>query len=338
MYKYNCLYDYRNLMTDIKTIRQESSGGPVPQEVTYWTVYKYDEAGNRVRKSIYKYTGSQPDPVYEDGGDNPQWQTVSDEYYVRDISGKEIAIYSSTNLQFWNIWGLDNVGKINSDTTKNYYLKDHLGSIHAVINSTNTVISGQDYDAWGYLLPDRSYNLTDMKYDYTSKERDTETNYDYFGARYYDSRIANWTSIDPLFEKHISFTPYNYVLRNPLRLIDPDGKQIQVIAGLAAAAEAAIITAGVVVGVYTAYEGGKYLAEKYLEQQQSTEISTEITQEKVEITDDPNITNPNLESQTKENQVKGQIKHIGKHLNKIEGKDPRYPNPSDQDKKGQEKL
>lgn len=66
-----------------------------------------------------------------------------------------------------------------------------------------------------------------MKYDFTGKERDNETNYDYFGARYYDSRIANWTSIDPLFEKHFDYSPYNYVWRNPIRLIDPDGRQVE---------------------------------------------------------------------------------------------------------------
>lgn len=150
----------------------------------------------------------------------------SDEYYVRDVSGKEIATYSGSSLTQWNIWGLDNVGKINADTTRNYYLKDHLGSIRVVLNSTNTVISAQDYDAWGYQLENRSYNSSAMKYDFTGKERDNETSYDYFGARYYDSRIANWTSIDPLFEKHIQWSSYNYVLRNPIRLIDPDGKQI----------------------------------------------------------------------------------------------------------------
>lgn len=169
-------------MTDIRTIRQEETFiGLV--DVTYWTVYKYDEAGNRTRKITNKYLGSNPDPVYEDGGDNPQWQLTSDEYYVRDISGKEIAIYTGSSLNFWNIWGLDNVGRINSDTTKNYYLKDHLGSTHAVINSTNTVISAQDYDLWGHLLPSRSYNLGEMKYDYTGKERDNETTYDYFVRR-----------------------------------------------------------------------------------------------------------------------------------------------------------
>ena len=57
------------------------------------------------------------------------------------------------------------------------------------------------------------------------KERDNESTYDYFGARYYDAGIGRWGSIDPLFEKHIQWTPYNYVLGNPLILIDPDGKQ-----------------------------------------------------------------------------------------------------------------
>lgn len=68
--------------------------------------------GNRIRKTVEKYEGGDPDPVHENTGDNPGWHLVSDEFYVRDVSGKEIAIYSGTNIVQWNIWGLDNVGKI----------------------------------------------------------------------------------------------------------------------------------------------------------------------------------------------------------------------------------
>ncbi|MEO8446638.1 MAG: RHS repeat-associated core domain-containing protein [bacterium] len=93
-----------------------------------------------------------------------------------------------------------------------------------MVNSSNSLISAQDYDAWGYLIDGRSYQSEESKFKFTGKERDKENNYDYFGARYYDARIANWTSIDPLKEKHYDFSPFNYVLRNPLRLIDPDGK------------------------------------------------------------------------------------------------------------------
>ena len=205
-------------------IKAEANPGPfgVPTiDVLYLTLYRYDEAGNRISKFRYKYTGCTPDPIFE--GDNPSWTLQSGEYYVRDVSGMEIAIYSGSSLTQWNIWGLDNLGKINADTTRNYYLKDHLGSIRVVLNSTNTVISAQDYDAWGYPLENRTYNASAMKYDFTGKERDDETSYDYFGARYYDSRIGRWGQVEPLLNKYLNTTPYNYSFNRPTVVIDPNG-------------------------------------------------------------------------------------------------------------------
>ena len=219
-------YDHRNLMTEIRVIKTEANPDPFGTptiDVLYLTNYRYDEAGIRVRKVRYKYTGSDPDPVFVTEGSNPSWSLQSDEFYVRDVSGKEIALYSGSSLTQWNIWGLDNVGKINADTTRNYYLKDHLGSIRVVLNSTNTVISAQDYDAWGYPLENRTYNSSAMRYDFTGKERDDETSYDYFGARYYDSRIGRWGGVEPLLDNNLSFTPYNYCRDNPVILIDPNG-------------------------------------------------------------------------------------------------------------------
>ncbi len=115
------------------------------------------------------------------------------------------------------------MGKINADTTRNYYLKDHLGSIRAVLNSTNTVISAQDYDPWGYILENRTYNATSMKYDFTGKERDDETSYDYFGARYYDSKIGRWGQVEPLLDKYVSWSSYAYGICNPICNVDING-------------------------------------------------------------------------------------------------------------------
>jgi len=120
-----------------------------------------------------------------EGDGSGYWALVGNTYYVRDVSGKEVAIYSGTSLTQWNLWGLDQIGHMNTDTTKYYYLKDHLGSVRAVINSTNTVVSAQDYDCWGYIMENRTYQPENSKYKYTGKERDNalESNYDYFGTR-----------------------------------------------------------------------------------------------------------------------------------------------------------
>gem|GEM_PF-3427769 len=116
------------------------------------------------------------------------------------------------------------VGAVTSD--KYYYLKDHLGSIRVVVDTVGEIVSYSDYDPCGMILNGRSsnYGFADDKYKFTGKERDTETNYDYFGARYYDSRLGRWLQVDPLAEKYPGWSPYNYALNNPLIIIDPNGK------------------------------------------------------------------------------------------------------------------
>lgn len=60
-------------------------------------------------------------------------------------------------------------------------------------------------------------------YQFTGKEMDSETGYSYFGARYYDSDLSIWLSVDPMSDASPSISPYNYVQWNPLNRVDPDG-------------------------------------------------------------------------------------------------------------------
>ena len=61
----------------------------------------------------------------------------------------------------------------------------------------------------------------------TGKERDEETGYGYFGARYMDHELMTmWLSVDPMADKYPSLSPYNYCAWNPIKLIDPDGREI----------------------------------------------------------------------------------------------------------------
>ena len=61
----------------------------------------------------------------------------------------------------------------------------------------------------------------------TGKERDSETGFSYFGARYYDSDIlTGWLSVDPMADKYPNISPYAYCANNPVKLVDPDGEDI----------------------------------------------------------------------------------------------------------------
>ena len=61
---------------------------------------------------------------------------------------------------------------------------------------------------------------------FTGKERDEETGYGYFGARYMDHELMTmWLSVDPMADKYPSISPYAYCAWNPVKLVDPDGRE-----------------------------------------------------------------------------------------------------------------
>ena len=65
--------------------------------------------------------------------------------------------------------------------------------------------------------------MFDSRYKFTAKELDNETSYTYFGARYYDSDLSVWLSVDPMSDKYPSTSAYMYCGGNPVILIDPNG-------------------------------------------------------------------------------------------------------------------
>ncbi len=64
------------------------------------------------------------------------------------------------------------------------------------------------------------------KYRYNGKEWNDDWGlnmYDY-GARGYMPDLGRWGQADPLAERYYAWSGYNYVMGNPVRLIDPDGR------------------------------------------------------------------------------------------------------------------
>jgi RHS repeat-associated protein len=186
-------YDHRNLPTAL------TSG-------SITTAYRYDHAGQRTHKRV----GSGNTEIYVLEG------TVTLGVVTVDGSG---AVVTST----FNVLADGQViGRQETGGARLHYHRDLLGSTRAVVQGS-TVVESYDYDPWGVLMPGRALAGVTRE-GFTTKERDGETGLDYFGARYYMAALGRWTSVDPLVDEFPEWSGYNYVLGNPLLLVDPDGR------------------------------------------------------------------------------------------------------------------
>jgi len=79
------------------------------------------------------------------------------------------------------------------------------------------------YLPFGELFISQRNDGFDSRYKFTAKELDNETSYTYFGARYYDSDVSVWLSVDPMSDERSWVSPYSYCQNSPLIRTDPTG-------------------------------------------------------------------------------------------------------------------
>lgn len=127
-------------------------------------------------------------------------------------------------LEYYNIYGNDLLGKLDSLGKRYYYLTDHLGSVRVTVKDT----AGVPVDSWSDYYPfgktsRSSVSSNSPKEQYNGKQRDYETGIDYYGMRYYNTEIARFITVDPLTQSFPELTPYQYASNNPVSNIDLDG-------------------------------------------------------------------------------------------------------------------
>jgi RHS repeat-associated protein len=110
------------------------------------------------------------------------------------------------------------------ESNQYFYHSDHLGSASFVTDATGYVDQHIQYLPFGELFISQRNSTFDSRYKFTAKELDNETQYTYFGARYLDSDISIWLSVDPSAELYPSLSPYNYCGNNPTGNIDSNGE------------------------------------------------------------------------------------------------------------------
>ena len=98
-----------------------------------------------------------------------------------------------------------------------YPLPDQLGSPAALTDSAGNVVERRNYEPFG-----DSAGSTLTRYDFTGRERDSQTGLIYYRARWYDPSQGRFISEDPAgFAGGLNM--YAYVSNNPVNKTDPSG-------------------------------------------------------------------------------------------------------------------
>jgi RHS repeat-associated protein len=190
----------------------------------------YDGAGRRISKtSLHKNVNSDDWTLEQITHYTGIGSEIRKEYHNGELQSTKVVVNMPQGLGRYGIENADGMAKGDE-----FYLKNHLGSTMMVaqVSSTNAsepakVAAAYDYRAFGeqVTLTKSADKVTE---NFTGKEKDDETELNYFGARYLDPMLGMWTSVDPARQ---FASPYLYAGNgmNPIGAIDPDGNFVNVI-------------------------------------------------------------------------------------------------------------
>ena len=152
--------------------------------------------------------------------------TTGSDLNTNQIENLLYQVVDSTNYQSFHNSMIRLQESHGNENSRYFYHPDHLGSASWITNSSGQPIQHLQYLPYGETRMNQHTETYNDRYTFSGKEKDSETGYYYFGARYYNSDLSLWLSVDPMSDKYPSLSPYNYCAWNPLKLVDSDGKEI----------------------------------------------------------------------------------------------------------------
>jgi RHS repeat-associated protein len=114
-----------------------------------------------------------------------------------------------------------------STPTLSFHHSDHLSGASVDTDINGDILQITDYYPYGDSRIEDTTSDFHNDYTYTGKERDEDTDLLYYEARYYNSNIGRFISLDPWsgdITDPQSLNKYAYVRNNPLKYVDPDGR------------------------------------------------------------------------------------------------------------------
>ena len=214
-------------------------------DANYSTAYVYGQDGQRSNK----YTQGSETLYF-----NKMWT-------LRTDSGNNV--YGGQTAKNIYLGETRIVTKLNSGSDPTYheeyykqyfYHSDHLGSAALISDYKGDEYQRIEYTPYGETWVEKTSNagLEFLPYKFTAKELDEETGLYYYGARYLDPKYSRWISTDPALGDYLPSAPineeakkhnqnlpgmggvfnhingnlYHYAGNNPVRYIDPDGREV----------------------------------------------------------------------------------------------------------------
>ncbi|HEY0976669.1 MAG TPA: RHS repeat-associated core domain-containing protein [Flavobacteriales bacterium] len=231
--------EFESLVTTLQRLVSDASPGPPPSG---FDLVKYRMAGD----TLFTYTDtvsfSLMDTTAMDSIVAFHVKDSETQFEVRTLSGKKPGIHVFSVQEILDIAQARMLGGGDGEAYTypgnqypqhlTFYEHDHLGNLGVAFTPDMKCTQPTEYELehvldyypYGKILRQFVNDDGPEKHLTTQHERDQETGLDYRGARYYDSDVARFLSLDPLAADYASWSPYNYVLGDPIRLVDPDGR------------------------------------------------------------------------------------------------------------------
>ena len=110
-----------------------------------------------------------------------------------------------------------------------FYHGDHLGSANWITDAVGQPVQYIHYAPYGELIADTRLTDYQERFTFTGKERDKESGYDYFGARYYWALLMHFITPDSKLDNYLKISPYAYCAWSPIKHIDPNGRWVETV-------------------------------------------------------------------------------------------------------------
>jgi RHS repeat-associated protein len=201
-------WDHRNRLT-LVTFKNSSN------TTTKQVAYEYDAFDRRVRKRV-------------DTDGNSSWDRG--EQYVYDGAHIALQFDDAGDLTRRNLFGpaIDQIlaSEFIGDDS-HWYFADHLGTVRDAYSYDDTlheiVSEGHiEYDSFGNIT-DGAAVAEEAHFGYTGREWDADAELFYYRARWYDAKLGQFVSQDPIGFAAGDSNVRRYVANSPSDSIDPSG-------------------------------------------------------------------------------------------------------------------